>query len=105
MSLSDTANATRDKLLEDFTKVVNDTEELLKSMATVGGDKASALRASVEQNLALTRERLRELQEAAVEKTTAAARATDDYVHDNPWQAIGVAAAVGVLVGLLISRR
>jgi ElaB/YqjD/DUF883 family membrane-anchored ribosome-binding protein len=34
-----------------------------------------------------------------------AARATDDYVHDNPWQAIGVAAAVGFLVGLVISRR
>jgi ElaB/YqjD/DUF883 family membrane-anchored ribosome-binding protein len=105
MSVSDTANATREKLLEDFTKVVNDTEELLKSIATVGGDKASALRTSVEQNLALTRERLRELQETAVEKTTAAAHATDDYVHDNPWQAIGIAAAVGVVVGLLISRR
>ena len=38
-------------------------------------------------------------------RTLLAARATDDYVHDNPWQAIGVAAAVGFLVGLVISRR
>jgi ElaB/YqjD/DUF883 family membrane-anchored ribosome-binding protein len=40
-----------------------------------------------------------------VEKTKAAARATDDYVHDNPWQAIGAAAVVGLILGALISRR
>jgi ElaB/YqjD/DUF883 family membrane-anchored ribosome-binding protein len=34
-----------------------------------------------------------------------AARATDEYVHDNPWQAIGVAAAVGFLLGLVVARR
>ena len=34
-----------------------------------------------------------------------AAKATDDYVHENPWQAIGIAAAVGLVAGLLMSRR
>ena len=42
---------------------------------------------------------------AVVEKTKAAARATDDYVHDNPWKAVGVAAGVGFLLGLLVNRR
>ena len=41
----------------------------------------------------------------AEEMLKRAARVTDDYVHDNPWQAIGIAAAVGVLVGLLMNRR
>jgi ElaB/YqjD/DUF883 family membrane-anchored ribosome-binding protein len=96
--------ASRDKLLQDFNQVVADTEDLLRSIAAAGGDKASALRSKVEDSLQSTKERLGELQEAAMERGTAAARATDDYVHENPWQAIGIAAAVGVLVGLLISR-
>jgi ElaB/YqjD/DUF883 family membrane-anchored ribosome-binding protein len=95
----------RDKLLDDFNKVVNDTEELLKSVANVGGEKAVALRATVEENLKATRAKLRDLQKVAVDKTAAAAEATDDYVHENPWQAIALAAGVGVLVGLLLSRR
>src|SRR2546430_12233220 len=46
------------------------------------------------------KDRLGELQEVAVKKTRAAARATDDYVHEHPWRAIGVAAGVGVVIGL-----
>jgi ElaB/YqjD/DUF883 family membrane-anchored ribosome-binding protein len=105
MSRSRNPADARDKLLDDFNQVVNDTEALLKSMAAAGGDKASALRSSVEESLEATRRRLRDLQEAAVDKTTAAARATDDYVHENPWPAIGVAAGIGLIVGILISRR
>jgi ElaB/YqjD/DUF883 family membrane-anchored ribosome-binding protein len=41
----------------------------------------------------------------AVEKAKARVAATDEYVHANPWQMIGVAAAVGALIGMLISRR
>jgi ElaB/YqjD/DUF883 family membrane-anchored ribosome-binding protein len=104
-NMSENLTVTREKLLDDFNKVVDDTEELLKSVATVGGDKATALRARMEQNLQATKERLSNLQKSALETTTAAAKATDTYVHDNPWQAVGVAAGVGFLIGLLLSRR
>ena len=40
-----------------------------------------------------------------VTKSKAAARATDDYVHDHPWKAVGVAAGVGLLIGLLLNRK
>jgi ElaB/YqjD/DUF883 family membrane-anchored ribosome-binding protein len=98
-------NAAKDQLVEDFNRVVGDTEALLRAMAGVPGEKASALRASVEENLNAAKARVRELQGAVFEKSTAAARATDEYVHDNAWTLIGVAAAVGVIVGLLISER
>jgi ElaB/YqjD/DUF883 family membrane-anchored ribosome-binding protein len=82
---------------------------LLKSVANAGGEKAGALRASVEQNLAIAKDRLRHLQQAATEKTQAAAHATDEYVHEHPWQAIGIAAGlcgvIGVVIGLLLNRR
>ena len=95
----------RAQLVEDFQKIVGDTESLLRAMASVPGDKALAMRASVEERLALTKERLRELQGAAVERTTAAARAADEYVHENPWPLIGAAAVAGVIVGLIIAER
>ncbi|MGE0358043.1 MAG: YqjD family protein [Burkholderiales bacterium] len=95
-------DVTRDKLVQDFRTVIADTEELMKSAAAVGGEKASAMRANVEQNLKSAREKLAQLEQAAVERTKAAARATDTYVHENPWQSIGITAGVGVLVGITI---
>jgi ElaB/YqjD/DUF883 family membrane-anchored ribosome-binding protein len=93
----------RAQLVEDFQRVVSDGEALLRAMASVPGEKVTAIRTSVEERLALSKERLRELQGAAVEKTTAAARAADQYVHQNPWPLIGAAAAVGVVIGLTIA--
>ena len=101
--------ASKQKLIDDFNAVIADTEGLLKALAETGAEKGGALRASAEQSLAAARERLKELQGDAVERGKAAARATDDYVHDNPWQSLGIAAAVAVLVGfvlgLLMNRR
>ena len=48
---------------------------------------------------------LRELQTLITEKTKMAARSTDQYVHDNPWQTVGIAAAAGLLLGYLFSRK
>jgi len=98
-------SAAREQLLRDFNQVVSDTEELLRSLASVGGEKAAAARESVEENLATAKKRLRDLQGSAVERATDAARATDDYVHENPWQVIAIAAGVGVLVGLVLNSR
>ena len=50
-------------------------------------------------------DRLSQVSEATVEKAKVAAKATDDFVRENPWQAVGIGAAVGVLLGMLISRR
>ena len=103
------AEATKDQLIEEFNAVVAETAQLLKSVANAGGEKAGAVRASVEQNLAIAKDRLRNLQQAATENTQAAAQATDKYVHEHPWQAIGIAAGlsvlVGVVIGLLPNRR
>jgi ElaB/YqjD/DUF883 family membrane-anchored ribosome-binding protein len=97
------------KLLKDFNEVVSDTEQLLKSVTSAGNEKTQALKANVEQSLKLAKERLHELQDEAVDRTRAAAKRTDEYVHANPWQSIGVAAAIaavaGIVLGLLLNRR
>ncbi len=99
------SQAARDKLVEDFSAVLADAEELLKAMASEGGDKAKALRADLERKLKDARVQLDSIQGAAVVRTRAAAKQADNYVRENPWQAIGIAAIVGAVVGLILNRR
>ncbi|HTS22300.1 MAG TPA: DUF883 family protein [Casimicrobiaceae bacterium] len=95
----------RDALVKDFADVLAEAETLLKQAAKESGDRATDLRSQVENKLRSAKLRLADMHEDAMDSAKAAASATDDYVRDNPWQAIGVAAAVGFLVGLVVSRR
>ena len=97
--------AAKAQLLEDFSKIVTDTESLLRSLGSMSGEKAAAMRQSLQANLETTRTRLREIQEGVVDKASGAAKDADAYVHENPWAAVGLAAAAGVIVGLMIGRR
>ena len=96
---------TRDKLVADLKLVVSDTEELLKLTAGQAGEKLAAVRDKVQKGLEQAKVKLIALEGKAVEQTKAAARATDTYVHDNPWKSVGIAAGAGFLLGLLIGRR
>lgn len=104
-----TSKAMMEELVKDFNVVVAEAEQLLKSVSDAGGDKANAVRARVEKNLNAAKDRLRHLETAVMERTRATARATDEYVHENPWQTIGATAGVGivlgVVIGLLLYRR
>ena len=85
--------------------VVADTEEILRATAGVAGEKMADLRERIGERLRDAKMRIADAEEMLVDKTKAAARATDDYVNDNPWQAVGIAAGVGFLLGVIIGRR
>ncbi len=95
----------REKLMNDLRQVIADTEELLRMSADEVGDSAAEVRGRIQSRLKEARAQLAELQEMAFTKAKAAGHATDEFVHDNPWKSIGLAAAVGLVVGLLIARR
>jgi ElaB/YqjD/DUF883 family membrane-anchored ribosome-binding protein len=95
----------RDALVKDFTEVLTEADSLLKQATKESGEKASDLGAQVESKLRAAKLKLQDMQDDAMDRAKATARATDEYVRDNPWQALGVAAALGVLIGLLIGRR
>lgn len=95
----------KDKLIADFKVVVADAEELLRATANQAGDKAADLRTKVQASLAEAKVRIADAEAAIVDKAKLVGRATDDYVHDNPWRSVGIAAGVGFVVGLLIGRR
>lgn len=97
--------STRDRIIDDFGAVLSEAEELLKRAGNETGDRARDLRSQVESKLLAAKARLQDLEGQALDQARYAARATDDYVHDNPWSAIGVAAAVGFVVGLVMTRR
>ena len=99
------ANISKDKLVQDFKSIVADAEELLKATASQAGEKVAVARERIQDSLHQAKVKLAEAEDVIVQKSKQAARATDDYVHENPWQAVGAAAGVGLVIGLLIGRR
>jgi len=97
--------ANKERLVSDLKVVISDTEELLRATAGAAGEKAGELRERIAIRLRDAKERLADIEAAVVDKTKAAARATDDFVHEDPWKAVGVAAAIGLTLGVLIGRR
>lgn len=95
----------QEQIVSDMKSSIADAEDMLQETADQVGDKFARLRSRIQDRLKDARARLEDAEEALVYKTRAAARATDDYVHASPWTAIGIAAGVGVLVGLALSRR
>jgi ElaB/YqjD/DUF883 family membrane-anchored ribosome-binding protein len=96
---------TSEQLITDFKVVVADAEALLKATANQGGEKMAEVRAKVEESLRVAKARIADAQEALIVKTKEVAKATDEYVHENPWQAVGIAAGAGFLIGWLLGRR
>lgn len=101
----DVANASKEKLVSDMKLVIADAEEILRATANQAGEKVGELRVRIQERLRDAKIRLQDAEAALVNKTKAAARATDDFVHEHPWQAVGVAAAIGLALGVLIGRR
>lgn len=97
-------DVSKEKLMQDLRVVVADAEELLRATAGQAGEKAAAARERIQESLVAAKERLVAAERAVVEKTKQAAKATDEYVHENPWKAVGIAAGAGLIIGMLISR-
>lgn len=102
---TDLPDVTKEQLIADFKVVMSDAEALIKATANQGGEALATARAKAEESLAIAKAKLADTQAALVVRAKAAAKATDVYVHENPWQAIGIAASVGLLIGFIMGRR
>lgn len=103
--MTNNADVSRDKLVADFKVVMSDAEELLKLTAGQAGEKITEVRGRLGERIVTAKDRIADMEAAVVEQTKKVAYATDDYVHKNPWQAVGIAAGVAFLLGLLSGRR
>ena len=100
-----TTEATRDKLISDVKSLISDADDTFRAMASATGEKAAELGERLRVKLRNAKEKMGDVQEVVADRAKAAARATDDFVHDNPWKAVGIAAGVGFLIGLLVNRK
>lgn len=94
-----------DQLVADLKTVMQDAEALLKATSTLTGEKIQEVRARAEESLRQAKVRLTEVEEEAMRRAKEIASAADEYVHENPWQSVGIAAGIGLVVGLLLARR
>jgi ElaB/YqjD/DUF883 family membrane-anchored ribosome-binding protein len=100
-----TQTGARDQLMSDLKTVIQDAEAWLRQGGHLSGDELKAAKAKFERTLINAKDDLVRLEQSVVEKTRDAAKATDEYVHENPWKAVTIGATIGLLVGVIISRR
>lgn len=94
-----------DKLMHDMRAVVGDAEDLLKATASQTGERVEKIRARAEESLRNARVRMQATGQDVQAAAKAAARQVDDQVKEHPWTAVGVAAGVGLIVGILLGRK
>jgi ElaB/YqjD/DUF883 family membrane-anchored ribosome-binding protein len=96
---------TRERLMADVNVVLQDAEELLRQAGQATGEEAKELRGRAQAAIRRAKDSMIEFEQRAVAQTKAAAHATDDWIHDHPWTALGIAAGVAFLVGLAVNRK
>ena len=95
----------KEKLVTDLKTLVGDAEELLKATTNQAGEKVALARQKIEQSLIEGKKALADAEQTLVKKSKECAEIADDYVRENPWSAIGIAASVGLALGLLIRGK
>jgi len=100
-----TFEGSKQALVKDLKNVVSDADDLINNVATATADEFAAARTKLEARLTQAKTRLMDASMAVSDKARCTVDATDKYVSDNPWKMLGVAAAAGVVIGAILSRR
>ncbi|HEY7167167.1 MAG TPA: DUF883 family protein [Candidatus Binatia bacterium] len=95
---------TTERLVSDLRNLIGDAEELLRATTSQAGEKIAIARQKIEQSLTEGKKALADAEEVVISRSKEAADVADDYVRENPWAAVGIAAGVGLLIGLLVRR-
>ncbi|AUJ80056.1 MULTISPECIES: DUF883 family protein [Enterobacter] len=98
-------DTTSENLRAELKSLADTLEEVLSSSADKSKDEVSKLRSKAEKALKESRYRLGETGDVLAKQTREAAARADEYVRDNPWTGVGIGAAIGVVLGVLLTRR
>ena len=96
-----TATESTERLAGDLKAAMNEAEEAMKSTANQSGDRASEVRSRLAAALESAKATCQRLED----KTVAAAKATDRVIREHPYESIGVAFGLGLLIGVLVARK
>lgn len=101
-TLSDNAES---GIAREFHNFVADVEDLFKATVNLSGEELSLAKAKLGQRITAAKHSVEGMSETLVNRARQTAETTNTYVHDKPWNAIGVSAAAGLLVGYLLTRK
>lgn len=96
---------TRDRVVDEVGAMLSDAQHMLQRAGAETGDIARDLRSQVDGSLSAVKSRLHAVEQDALHRAKLTRRAADQFVHDKPWQAVGIAAVLGIVIGLLMNRR
>ncbi|AGG33441.1 hypothetical protein D521_0872 [beta proteobacterium CB] len=94
-----------ENLIGDFKALMADAEDLIKATASHEDGPLGSIRSKALDTLNSAKESLSAVEEGLAEKAKVVAEGADEFVHRNPWEAVGIAAGLGLLIGLFIRRR
>lgn len=95
----------KEKLMCELTQVLRDAEDFIKHSEEQAGEGFNSTKQKLESTLKSAKAEINRIEDLVVRKTKEVAHSADGYVRENPWQTAGVAAGVGLLIGLLIARN
>jgi len=95
---------TTEKLMSDLRALIGDAEELLKATTNQAGERIAVARQKIEQSLVEGKRALADAEQIVLDKSKEYADTAEGYVRENPWAAVGIAASVGLIFGLLMRR-
>jgi len=102
---SSTAAGSSSGVSREFHSFLADVEDLVKATTSLTGEDLAAAKAKLSERIAAARDSVAEISDTITQRVRKSATVTNNFVHDSPWQAIGIGAAVGMLLGFVIGRR
>jgi len=99
------AGSTGSALSREAHNFLADIEDLVRATTSLTGEDLARAKAKLAERIAAAKAAVGKMGAAIADGTRDAARATDGFVHERPWQAVGIGAALGLLVGVLVARR
>jgi ElaB/YqjD/DUF883 family membrane-anchored ribosome-binding protein len=99
------SDAAESGIAREFHNFVADVEDLFKATANLSGEELNLAKAKLNQRITEAKQSIEGMSETLVKRARKTAETTNAYVHDKPWNAVGVSAAAGLLVGYLLTRK
>jgi len=95
----------KEQVMRDIKTVMSELDELARDSASDVGEEVRELKGKLRERVGTARESLADLEGRVTDRAKAAARVGDEYVREHTWTSVGIAAGVGVVIGLLLNRR
>ena len=100
-----TPNRAMSGIVLEFQNFVADVEDLIQSTTSLSGEDLAQAKANLHDRVVAAKDSIQKISSPLVDRARNSVKGADSYLHDQPWQAMSIAAGVGLLIGYLLGRR